>query len=216
MDRLTAENLFAAIATYAIEHDSFVTKTKLLKLLYLFDVEYYRVHRRTFTEFKWKFYHLGPWTAEFDPLFTNVIASGALREYYGKYETPMLRADAKVDPASVFTSIRDEVILRSVLNTWGAVQTNEILDKAYFGTEPMIHGIRNELLDFSTIPVERPPQYKRTSSGTDRRRIATLRAQFEIARNQRAFDISSEPITPPNYDEAFESAMKIMDSDEGY
>ena len=40
---------------------SYFTKTKLLKLLYLFDVEYYRIHRIIFfTGFSWKFYHLGP------------------------------------------------------------------------------------------------------------------------------------------------------------
>ena len=61
MDTSSIEKLMIAIVSWAVEQGSYITKTKLLKLLYLFDVEYYRVHRRTFTGFSWKFFHLGPW-----------------------------------------------------------------------------------------------------------------------------------------------------------
>jgi len=55
-----------------------VTKTKLLKLLYLFDVEYYRVHRQTFTGFGWKFLSSWPWAAEFDPALDDLVIKGTL------------------------------------------------------------------------------------------------------------------------------------------
>lgn len=55
-----------------------MTKTKLLKLLYLFDIEYYRAHQQTFTSFGWKFFHLGPWATEFDPALDELVAKGTL------------------------------------------------------------------------------------------------------------------------------------------
>ena len=58
MEPTVIDNLIPAVVTWVVEHDSYVTKTKLLKLLYVFDVEYYR-HRSTFTGFGWKFFHLG-------------------------------------------------------------------------------------------------------------------------------------------------------------
>ena len=58
MDTPSTEKLIAAVVTWVVEQGSYVTKTKLLKLLYLFDIEYYRVHRQTFTGFSWKFFHL--------------------------------------------------------------------------------------------------------------------------------------------------------------
>jgi hypothetical protein len=64
MEQTVVDNLIQAIVTWIAEHDGYATKTKLLKLLYLFDVEYYRQHRYTFTGFGWKFFHLGPWAAE--------------------------------------------------------------------------------------------------------------------------------------------------------
>jgi len=59
MDGQTAERLFAAIVSYVEERGGYVTKTKLLKLLYIFDVEYFRARRQTYTGFAWKFYPRG-------------------------------------------------------------------------------------------------------------------------------------------------------------
>ncbi len=75
-------NLVAAIVSYVTERGGFMTKTKLLKLLYLFDVEYYRAHGKTFTGFDWKYFHLGPWTREFDPLLDKLVASGTITEQF--------------------------------------------------------------------------------------------------------------------------------------
>jgi hypothetical protein len=38
--------LITAIVSYVTERGGYITKTKLLKLLYLFDVEFYRAHGR--------------------------------------------------------------------------------------------------------------------------------------------------------------------------
>src|ERR1039457_5693019 len=80
MEQTVVDNLIPAIVTWIVDHDSYATKTKLLKLLYLFDVEYYRRHRRTFTGFGWKFFHLGPWAAEYDPALSGLLAHGVLSE----------------------------------------------------------------------------------------------------------------------------------------
>jgi hypothetical protein len=213
MEASTANVLFGAIASYVAEHDSFLTKTKLLKLLYLLDVEYYRIHRQTFTGFKWKFFHLGPWAAEFEVLLNEAVLSGALYERYGKHETPFLKAPAFVDPSRVFSGVKDELILRSMLSTWGTADTNQILDEVYFGTDPMLKGIRNEPLDFSVIHPDRPPLYKRTSSDTDPRKIARLRAQYHGDHPSAG---AQRLTPPPNYDEAYESAITALDSDEDY
>src|SRR6266849_3614938 len=78
MDAPATDKLIVAIVTWVVDQESYVTKTKLLKLLYLFDVEYYRAHRQTFTGFSWKFFHLGPWAAEFDPTLDGLVAKAAL------------------------------------------------------------------------------------------------------------------------------------------
>src|SRR5450631_3553932 len=130
MEAPKIEKLIAAIVTWVVGEGSYVTKTKLLKLLYLFEVEFYRVHRQTFTGFGWKFFHLGPWAAEFDPALEALVMNGVLspQRSNSEFETTLYRAADRVEPREVFSNVKDEYILRSVLNTWGTRTTGEILD----------------------------------------------------------------------------------------
>jgi hypothetical protein len=132
------KQLIAAIATIAKDKQVFLSKTKLLKLLYLFDVEYFRQHRSTFTGFAWKFFHLGPWTHEIDTILEDLI----------REEVLIARQSARPDFDSttyvpvkdqqigvVLSDIHDEFALKRVLNAWIDRQLGEILDHVYFHTE---------------------------------------------------------------------------------
>lgn len=213
MDEQAAARLLGAIVTFVQKRGSYVTKTKLLKLLYLFDVEYYRVHRKTFTGLNWKFFHLGPWAAEYDSLVAYAVATDALEQNLGKYDTPLYRATEQVETSSLGLSVKDEGILRAVLKKWSDVDTPEILDYVYFNTEPMLSGVRSQPLDFSAIQ-DLPPVYKRSSSGASPKEIARRRAAFIERQQKRGSEHSPVRITSPQYDESFDRAMATMDRDE--
>jgi hypothetical protein len=207
------KQLIPAIVSYINEHRGYVTKTKLLKLLYLFDVEFYRVNRRLFTGFDWKFFHLGPWTREFDPVVDELVSHGVLLQVQSakpEYDTKFFRTETPTDFSGLFSSFRDEAPLRTVLNIWGDRSTGEILDHVYFRTEPMEHGIRNAPLDFSVIPDERPEKYARTSSGLNSRQISALKKEFsaKLAALKKAQAANQFEFTLPRYDEEF---LKVID-----
>jgi hypothetical protein len=210
------KDLLVAIVSYIHEHDGYVTKTKLLKLVYLFDVEFYRRNRRLFTGFNWKFFHLGPWTREFDPIVDDLVRSGALLEVQStksEYDTKFFRAETPLDFSSLFSSFDDEASLRIVLNAWGDRSTGEILDHVYFRTEPMEQGIRNEVLDFSLIPEGRPEKYVRSSSGKSSRQIIALKKEFaeRVASLPKSQGEKRFRFTPPRYDDEFVNAMAKLD-----
>ncbi len=212
MDQRLAD-LLVAIVSYVTTHDGYVTKTKLLKLLYLLDVEFYRAHGQTFTGFKWKYFHLGPWTGEFDPLFKDLISQGALVEDVRErpeYDTRFLRASNAVDLRKPFDSYKDEALLKILLDTWGPSTTGEILDYVYFRTEPMEHGIRNENLDFARILPQAPETYKRVPSKETQGEIRKLRKAF----GERVAQLAGKPFpfTEPRYDDEFRAAMEKLDN----
>jgi hypothetical protein len=209
MDDQTAIELFAAIVTFTAAENSYATRTKLLKLLYLFDVEYFRIHRRTFTGFDWKFLHLGPWTAQYEELVTTALAGGQLSERMSKRDTALLYAPEKIDTSELKLPVKDEGLLRQVLHRWAGAETSEILDYVYFNTEPMLHGVRSLPLDFSSIQ-ELPPIYKRTSSGATSKEIEARRRVFKEKHPQPA----KARITPPRYDESFDRAIATMQSED--
>jgi len=180
MSNLLTE-LVTAIVSYVTEHGGSVTKTKLLKLLYLFDVEFYRAHRKTFTGFQWKYFHLGPWTKEFDPLLDGLVASGSITEHLVErpdFDAKFLQSTEPINLKRTLGDFKDEILLKSVLDVWGQSSTGEILDYVYFRTEPMEHGVRNEPLDFSRILEQLPEAYKRRSSDKTAGEINKIRREF--------------------------------------
>lgn len=204
--------LIPAIISGVVDRGGYVTKTKLLKLLYLLDVEYYRTFRKTFTEFDWKFFHLGPWTAEYDVVLNSLINSGDIQQQTSEkseYDTQFFRVRDEQDFSKLFATFAEEAPLRNVLNTWSEASTGEILDHIYFRTEPMEHGLRNTRLDFSHIP-EEPIKYTRSSSGIDPKHIKRLREKLR-ARLADSAGKKTFAFTPPRYDDLFESEMSRLE-----
>src|SRR5437879_4243988 len=74
-----ARELVLAILTRIQELEGTANKTKLLKLLYLADIEHFRATGETLTGFDWIYYLYGPWTPEYDDLLKQLEAEGALR-----------------------------------------------------------------------------------------------------------------------------------------
>jgi hypothetical protein len=214
---LQFKQIIPAMVSYVNDHGGYVTKTKLLKLIYLFDVEYFRVNRRTFTGFTWKFFHLGPWAREFDPLLDELVGAGILLESQStrpEYDKRFLRTDSPYDFSPLFANFRDESAMRTVLSTWAESSTGEILDYVYFRTEPMEHGIRNEPLDFSVIPEDRPEKYVRPSSGASAKQIARMKEDFasRISALQQLHPPKTFDFAPPSYDDEFRAAIAKLDA----
>jgi hypothetical protein len=110
-------DLLPAIVSRVIERGSFVSKTKLLKLLYLFDLEWYRVHRETYTGFDWIFHLLGPWTREYDNVLDTFYANEFLRKRSGNdsYDTEFIVTDEQIQLHRLFDSRDDERILEDLI-----------------------------------------------------------------------------------------------------
>jgi hypothetical protein len=207
-------NLVTGIVTYVTEHGGYITKTKLLKLLYLFDVEFYRVHRKTFTGFEWKYFHLGPWTREFEVILGDLVATGMLEETVSaksEYDTKFYRSSEHSDFTNLFQKYSDSATLKIVLDTWGESSTGEILDYVYFRTEPMEHGIRNEPLDFTKILAEPIVKYKKNTSGKTAKEIEAARRELEKRLAKSTKEQNAFNFTPPRYDEEFEQALEKLD-----
>jgi antitoxin SocA-like protein len=208
------ERLIPAIVSKVRRSDAYITKTKLLKLLYLFDIEFYRIHRETFTQFNWIYYHLGPWTREYDPLLHRLEEHGVLLptpSTHPDYDATFYKTPEEVRLFGILPR-QDEAILRRVLNTWGDKSTAQILDHVYFRTEPIEQGERDQRLDFSLIPVEAPVKYSRTSSGKTPEQILRMRSEFQARANNLHDELVPVAI-PPKYDDAYFEFLEKLEND---
>ena len=60
------KHLITHLAVELRDAGSSIGKTKLVKLLYLIDVENWRRRRKTLTGLEWRFYHYGPYAFEIE------------------------------------------------------------------------------------------------------------------------------------------------------
>jgi Protein of unknown function (DUF4065) len=74
----TAKELVLSVLTRIRELDTSASKTKLLKLLYLADIEHFRTTGDTLTGFDWIFYWYGPWSSDYDHLLDQLEAEAVL------------------------------------------------------------------------------------------------------------------------------------------
>lgn len=202
--------LISYILSEVKKRGSFATKTKLLKLLYLFDVAYFRHHRTTFTGFQWKFLLYGPWAEEYDILLEGLEKEDAISTYQSD-QAVFISGKTKVEPEEFVESVKDELVLRRVLDDWAEEQTNRILDFVYFNTEPMIHGTRFDPLDFSTISEELPRSYERAKSDKKRKELDQLKKEIleRISQRQDCFRPKKAPRIAR--DDAFYEGIKALE-----
>jgi hypothetical protein len=209
-------DLIAAIATAIRQFSGAPTKTKILKLLYLLDIESFRKSGVTLTGFDWKFYKYGPWAATYDDALQD-----AAEAYKITISSPSADEGATfINPTEplalsiVFPRVVEESTAKRIIEAWAARPTVELLDHVYFHTAPMRDAIRNEALDFSTVNQEEKLfHYTGIKSQIDEKE--KQRKRKELLR--RLSSITKAPIAPldppPQYDESYWSALAKLESD---
>lgn len=134
----------------AKERNATLGATKLVKLLYLIDVEYYRYHGQKATDLKWRFYHYGPYALELNTLLQepDLEIEGIELEDEKVFKKISMKYE---DDRPVNLDPTISVIVKAVVQEWGTKDLKQILNYVYFVTEPMISPKKGDILDFTTI-----------------------------------------------------------------
>jgi hypothetical protein len=210
--------LIPAVLSYLREKGGFATKTKLLKLLYLLDIEAYRSTRATLSGFQWIFYLYGPWAARYDEALENLERTGLISLHRGSrpdLDTIFVNANESVPLSKAFTAIREELKARRIIEAWADRPTGEMLDYVYFHTAPMRDARRGEPLNFDSVLEEEPaPEYRGVSSSIDTKTLAQRRREFHDAtKNIPGERREAVRMIQPNYDPDFWQAIETLDRD---
>lgn len=191
-----------------------VGTTKLVKLFYLIDHEFYRWHRQTLTDAPWQFYHYGPYCEELvqtaqstDGVEPEPVFEFSEGKFFQGYRVTKWHGDASSRwPAAARAAVE------SVYERWAPATLPLLLDHVYFETQPMLHATRGEPLDFSVIPDPKQPveAARDFSSVLPKDRVEGLRQRL-LARGGGYH--ATRPIEV-NLDAASESALLAMGEDE--
>lgn len=135
---------------------SSLTKTKLVKILYLVEVEFFKLRQKRLTDLKWEFYHYGPYAHEIETVLgspdieeISFITKGGKTGF--KYAMPDNNSENH-------TPFEIKSIVDQTVKEWGDADLNQLLDYVYFETAPMKTAKRGDTLDFSAIKPWEPTQ----------------------------------------------------------
>lgn len=177
--------------------------TRLVKLMYLAEVEYFRQERRRLTDLDWKFYLFGPYPMSFESVLgdpeieTNEWKSGKTSKQIFRDEELFMRARA---------DFSTETIIKGIVRDWSDADLNQLLDFVYFETEPMQNARRGDQLDFSTI---QPVTSRKFQINLDSEKVSKLRKQ--LTERAKSYVELRQP-SPPS-DELLKN-LEIWDQEE--
>jgi hypothetical protein len=190
--RMNLAVLISAVLTYARSQGGSTTKTKLLKLLYLFDIEAFREKHTTLTGFNWIFHKYGPWASEYDSVLDKLQNSDVITLHTGTktdLDTIFIDATRPVQLCAAFSCALGETRARRIIEAWADPPTGELLDYVYFHTAPMCEARRGEPLNFNTVLEEEPaPDYKRTKSAVANGERKKRQREFRKSINRLALN----------------------------
>lgn len=219
----SADRLILYVAQRISDEHAYPSRTKLLKTIYLIDVEYYRRNRETLTKWDWKFYHYGPYVMEFPKMLERLDLADLSetedrdaggKRYFKYYVNETQILDDVVNPGEVLA-------INKIIKKWALENLNSLLNYVYFETEPMRDARRGDHLDFAKIRTPKPiSSVARSDVAPSKELVANLRNKLAKAaiRIEEEKKETSEILSryPFIADEAYQKSMEDIDARENY
>jgi hypothetical protein len=145
--------LIAYIVARARAREITLNRTKLVKLLYLLDIERVKTGRDPITGLEWVFFHYGPYAFE---LIDTLKAMEGSQLVAQQWHTGILYRGAPGAPDGDEWPAGTKAAIDRVVDRFAELDLNELLDYVYFRTGPMQQGKRGDRLDMA-LAREDPP-----------------------------------------------------------
>ncbi len=196
------------IVQFLNDAEGTTARTRLAKLLYLFDVEYYRIHGRIFTGLQWMFLHYGPYDTALEPY----LGSEKVETASGNTAYVAQPGDYDVSVDGILSNA-DRLAVDDIIRQWGLEDLPVLLDYVYFGTEPMEDVTRGAILDFSLV--ERATSRYPEPQAKHLRLSPEKRAEFRRRLARKREERKSRP--RPRYfprDAVYGHGMRLLNAEE--
>lgn len=184
--------LIAYVVARSREREITLNRTKLVKLLYLIDVERVRSGRQPLTGLEWKFFHYGPYAFELIDTLEAMEGSELVAQQW--HDSALYRA-APGAPEGDDWYPATKSMVDNVIRRFAALDLNELLDYVYFHTGPMVDAQRGRRLDLF-LARDDPPQ-RRQPPLRPPERPADVEQRLERWRQRTARRLGPVALDPP-------------------
>ncbi len=140
------DELISYIVARALARATTLNRTKLVKLLYLVDIDRVRSRRAALTGYEWVFFHYGPYAFE---LVDQLEAMERRQLVVERWHDSILYRAARDAPDGSEWPPATKLTVDHVVDRFAPLELNELLDYVYFHTGPMVHARRGHKLDLT-------------------------------------------------------------------
>lgn len=150
--------LIAYIVARSRDRGITLTRTKLVKLLYLIDIERVRSRRQPLTGLRWVFFHYGPYAYE---LIDELEQMEGAEIHAETWHDSVLYRGAPGAPNGESWPETTRMTVDRVVDRFAPLELNALLDYVYFHTGPMVEAVRGEPLDLALARTDPEPSRRR-------------------------------------------------------
>lgn len=194
------------------DQDGCISKIRIVKLLYLIDVEYYRKFGHTLTNLDWIFYSYGPYAFQINNAINELgyrLDPESVQTRIGEKAT-IYHVDQEAD-ISGFFNFGTKSMIDKIISHWACEETKSLIDHVYTETEPMKDAVLGEKLDFSKIDRKLDPWRMPSPISLAPETSKLIQERFKKHKESQQQEM---PIPAPRYDAVFFEAVKVMDAEE--
>lgn len=194
-----------------------ISTIRIVKLLYLIDVAYFRHRRRLLTGLEWIVYKYGPFAFQI-PQAIEALGYRLEKEEVLTTEGRqafVFRAEEEVD-LSAIVDFTTQMLIDDTIKKWAYEDLYDLLNYVYFHTAPM-EGVRfGERLEFEAIPPQ--SRLEGITPRLSENRLQRYRSELAALRKQRQRRLEETQVMlkerPFRADAAYREAMERRDDEE--
>ncbi|MCG3140375.1 MAG: hypothetical protein HDKAJFGB_01427 [Anaerolineae bacterium] len=172
MKRDLVRKLLLYIVDQLQDMEGQISTIRLVKLLYLIDLENYKRHKETLTGIDWFFYSFGPYFFALDDILRSASIDLDAREVLTSTGKGVTFRSFEEQSISKLVDYATEQQINRIIKKWALEDTKEILDFVY-NTPPIKLGKRGTHLDFSLAMPKKEEINKEVASMAYRLMVAS-------------------------------------------
>lgn len=138
------KNIIVNLINQLSHYDIKFGKTRLIKIAYLLELQYYKINKKRLSDAKWIFFKYGPYPIN----YCNYLEQD---EIHITDDDGFIKIELKEDSELPSIPIEVTTIMNSLIMSYGNMELNQLLNFIYFNTEPMKYAKPKSELDFSKI-----------------------------------------------------------------
>lgn len=147
------KKLILLIARKSQNVDMTLTRTRLIKLLYLIDEAYYMRYGELYTGFKWVYWYYGPYSHDLAPIREKMVGDTLGERPFedGTKEGYAYSTEEDIDSGDLYGDVDVQLLVDRILNKWVEKSTGDVLSYVYDDSPPMWGVEKGESLKFENI-----------------------------------------------------------------